>query len=218
MRKFVINAFPVFRVECRRETGWPAVEAPFVWAWQIIMDKERRIIELKEQIARAFLDVPHPGSPKRIYAVPCCPDHDALAEWLSLHTWQDLEVVLETEDMDLTAYGDLFPEAYHYFLQAVLIYIIQNVDRDPDSDSWGTKSWKPLDRLYHTIAPWPRSEEIWSQELRSDYLPIFSREQRKIVVCVLEFVLAFGFIPDDEKEYRNLDLQTAIKDIWEVEN
>jgi hypothetical protein len=180
------------------------------------MDKERTIIELKEQISRAFLDVTHPGSPEKIIAYPCCPDHDALAEWFSLHTWQDFEVGLETEDLDLTAYGSLYPEAYHYFLPAILIYIIQNIDRDPESDSWGTKCWRPIDRVYHTISPWPRSEEKWSQELRSEYLPLFSIEQRKTVVRVLEFACAFGFIPDEDKVETMADLQTAIKDIWEV--
>jgi hypothetical protein len=179
------------------------------------MDKERTIIELKEQIVRAFLDVPHPGSPERIIAIPCCPEHDAIAEWFSLHTWQDLEEALEREDLDLTSYGSLFPEAYHYFLQAVLIYIIQNIDRDPESNSWGKRCWRPLDRVYHTIAPWPRSEENWSQELRTEYLPLFTIEQRKVVVRVLEFACKFGFIPEDEKEEKILDMQTAIKDIWE---
>jgi hypothetical protein len=180
------------------------------------MDNERTIIELKEQIARAYREVPHPGSPEKIIAIPCCPDHDALAEWLSLHTWQDLETVLETEDMDLTAYGSLFPEAYHYFLQAVLIYIIQNIDRDPEAESWGTKCWRPMDRVYHTVAPWPRSEEKWSQDLRSEYLPLFSAEQRKAVVRVLEFVCTYGFHPEEERPEKLSDIQTAIDDIWEV--
>lgn len=180
------------------------------------MDKERKIVELKEQISRAFSDVPHPGSPEKIIAIPCCPEHDAIAEWFSLHTCQDLEEALEKEDLDLTSYGSLFPEAYHYFLQAVLIYIIQNIDRDPGNDSWGAKCWRPMDRVYHTICPWPRSREKWSQELRTDYLPLFSMEQRKIVVRVLEFACAFGFIPEEDKEERILDLNSAIKDIWEI--
>jgi hypothetical protein len=69
--------------------------------------------------------------------------------------------------------------------------------------------------VYHTIAPWPRSEENWSQELRTEYLPLFTIEQRKVVVRVLEFACKFGFIPEDEKEEKILDMQTAIKDIWE---
>jgi hypothetical protein len=181
-----------------------------------IMEKEQMIVILKEQIARAFLDVPHPGSPGKIIAIPCCPEHDAVAEWFSLHTWQDLEEALEIEDLDLTSYGSLLPEAYHYFLQAVLMYIIQNIDRDPASDSRGKRCWRPLDRVYHTIAPWPRSEEKWSQELRSEYLPLFSVEQRKIVVRVLEFVCTFGFFPEEDKAEILSDMQTAIKDIWDV--
>jgi hypothetical protein len=180
------------------------------------MDKERKIIELKEQITRAFLDVPHPGSPGKIIAVPCCPEHDAIAEWFSLHTWEDLEGALEKEDLDLSSYGSLFPGAYHYFLQAVLIYIIQNIDRDPESDGWGQRRWRPLDRVYHTIAPWPRSEEKWSREIRSEYLSLFSMERRTTVVRVLEFVCAFGFFPEEDKAEILSDLQTAIKDIWGI--
>jgi hypothetical protein len=180
------------------------------------MDKERKIIALKEQILRAFLDVPHPGSPGKIIAVPCCPEHDAVAEWFSLHTWQDFEEALEKEDLDLTSYGSLFPEAYHYFLQAVLIYIIQNIDRNPEGDGWGTKAWRPMDRVYHTIAPWPRSGENWSRDLRSEYIPLFSIDQRHVVVRVLEFVCAYGFLPEDEKEEKILDIQAAIKDIWDT--
>lgn len=182
------------------------------------MDKERTIIELKEQITRAFLDVPHPGTPDRIIAIPCCPEHDAIAEWFSLHTWQDLEETLEKEDLDLTSYGSLFPEAFQYFLQAVLIYIIQNVDRDPESESWGKRCWRPVDRVYHTIAPWPRSKEKWSQELRTEYLPLFSIEQKIVVVRVLEFVCIFGYFPDEDKSEIISDIQAAIKDIWEMNN
>jgi hypothetical protein len=180
------------------------------------MTKEQRIIELKEEITRAFSNVPHPGSPEKIIAVPCCPEHDTIAEWFSLHTWQELEETLEIEDLDLTSYGSLYPEAYHYFLPAVLIYIIQNIDRDPESDSWGTNAWRPMDRIYHTISPWPRSKEKWSQDIRSEYLPLFSIEQRKTVVRVLEFVCEFGFIPEADKEDAILDMQTAIKVIWEI--
>jgi hypothetical protein len=183
------------------------------------MNKEQKINEvheLREEIIRAFSNVPHPGSPEKIIAFPCCPEHDAIAEWFSLHTWQELEEALEKEDLDLASYGSLYPEAFLYYLPAILIYIIQNIDRDPESDSWGTKSWRPMDRIYHTICPWPRSKEKWSQELRSEYLPLFSVEQRKTVVRVLEFVCDFGFIPDEDKEESIADMQTAIKDIWKI--
>jgi hypothetical protein len=180
------------------------------------MNTEQRIVDLKERIIRAFADVPHPGSPGKILAIPCCPEHDAVAEWFSLHTWRDFEEALEKEDLDLTSYGSLFPAAYHYFLQAVLIYIVQNADRDPGAGNWGTKVWRPMDRVYHTVAPWPRSKEKWSRELKSDYVPLFSAEQRNVVVRVLEFVCAFGIFPEEEIDETLLDIKTAKKEIWEI--
>jgi hypothetical protein len=73
-----------------------------------------------------------------------------------------------------------------------------------------------MDRVYHTIAPWPRSGENWSRDLRSEYIPLFSIDQRHVVVRVLEFVCAYGFLPEDEKEEKILDIQAAIKDIWDT--
>jgi hypothetical protein len=56
---------------------------------------------LVDEIAEFFAGVVHPGEPHQICEVPCCPDHDALADWLSRHTWEELAEDLEESDYDL---------------------------------------------------------------------------------------------------------------------
>jgi hypothetical protein len=185
------------------------------------MDRARAIDALKEEIARAFRDVPHPGAPEKIVDVPCCPDHDAVAEWSSVHTWQDLAKDLETLDYEPVTWVFYRPEAYRYFLPGALMFIVENADRDPEGDSWGTRYWRPLDWARSTIVPVgdPGWKELayWSEDFHSLYLPLFSSDQRAVVVRVLEFLIAFAAIPEEDRAETISEIRTAISEIWTAE-
>jgi hypothetical protein len=183
-----------------------------------IMDKGKTTDALKEEITRAFSDVPHPGAPEKICDVPCCTEHDAVAEWSSLHTWEDLARDLETLDYEPTNWVFFHPEAYRYFLPGALMFIVQNADRDPEGDSWGTRYWRPLDWARTTIIPYGYSGVYdgmtWREEFRSRYLTLFSINQKAVVIRVLEFLCVFGSIPEESKAETISEVQTAIKEIW----
>lgn len=168
---------------------------------------------LVHEIAESFAGVAHPGEPHQTCDVPCCPDHDALADWLSRHTWEELAESLEGNDDDPTLWGALFPRAYHYFLPGVLTYVVRNIGRDPEGDEWEERLWCPLDWIYNTLAPWPRSEHWaqWRGELRSGPLPLLSAEQKGVVRKVLHLAAAAEYLSPEEKA----DLRIAAREIWE---
>jgi hypothetical protein len=175
------------------------------------MDSRTEIDVLKEEIARAFLDVPHPGAPENIIDVPCCPDHDAVAEWSSLHTWQDLAGDLETLDYEPTNWVFFRPEAFRYFVPGALTFIVRNADRDPEGDSWGTRCWRPMDWVGATIVPegYVRSDGTNSMdEFRAEYLPLFSQDQKRVVIRVLEFLIAYASVETIT------GIRAAIREIW----
>jgi hypothetical protein len=182
------------------------------------MDMNKIITALKEDIIQAFIDTPHPGSPEKICFVPCCPDHDATAEWSSHHTWEDLARDLETLDYEPLDWFFYHPEGFHYFLPGAILFIIQNLSRDPEDDSWGTRVWRPLDWVRSTIVPTgysgPENDMERKNEFRSQYLPLFSIDQRKIIIRVLDFFCSFAFISDDSNEETISDIKSAIREIW----
>jgi hypothetical protein len=167
---------------------------------------------LVSEIAESFAGVAHPGEPHQICEGPCCPDHDAVADWLSRHTWEELAEDLQKSDFDPMLW-DLLPRAWHYFLPGVLTYVVRNIGRDPEGDEWGTRYWRPLDWIHQTLAPWPRSEHWtrWREDLRSGALPLLSEEQKETVRKVLEFAAAAEHLSPEQKA----ELEIAAREIWE---
>ncbi len=166
---------------------------------------------LVDEIAESFAGLPHPGEPHQI-CEPCCSDHDALADWLSRHTWEELAEDLEANDLDPTPWGALLPRAYHYFLPGVLTYVVRSIGRDPDGDERGARHWRTLAWIYFTLAPWPRSEDWtqWREDLRSGPLPLLSAAQKEAVRKTLEFAASSGRLSPEEKD----DLRIATREIW----
>jgi hypothetical protein len=166
---------------------------------------------LVDEIAESFAGVAHPGGPYQVSEGPCCPDHDAVAEWLSCHTWEELARDLENSDFDPMGWP-LLPRAYCYFLPGVLTYVVRNIGRDPESEEWGTRYWRPLDWIHSVLAPWPRSEHWtrWRDDLRSGPLPLLSEKQKGTVRKVLHLAAAAEHLSPEEKD----DLRIAAREIW----
>ena len=150
---------------------------------------------LVDEIAESFTGVAHPGEPHQICEGPCCADHDAVADWLSRHTWEELAEDLQESDFDPMLW-DLLPRAYHYFLPGVLTYVARNIGRDPESDEWGTRHWRPRDWIYFTLA---------------GPLPLLSAAQKGTVRKVLDFAVSSEHLSPEEKD----DLRIAAREIWE---
>jgi hypothetical protein len=167
---------------------------------------------LTSNIATAFANVLHPGAPSMILDGPCCSDHDAVAQWLSRHPWQELAKEIENNDFDPMEFSSISPPAYHYFIAGVLTFVVRNIGRDPDSGSWEGKYWRPLDWVRCAMAPPTGSVHSgsWSDEIRVDRLPLFSMMQREVTKDVLEFVADSDFAARDE-------IQAAVRQIWLLE-
>jgi hypothetical protein len=159
---------------------------------------------LRRAVEDAFADVEHPGPPEKIRAYPCCPDHDADAEWRSRHTWQDWARRL-AEHTDAVEYSTLEPEAFRYFLPGILVHLIDHASRPADRLRgplhWASMVLVPLD--------------AGAEEFRASYLVLFSESQRAVVADVLRHLCAR--IPEDELDDPTIrKIERAVAELWSV--
>jgi hypothetical protein len=165
------------------------------------MDEHTRILE---EIAAAFDNVPHPGAADRILAWehPCGHDHKALAKWLSEHSWKELVGVMAQGDP--VGFGSLSPMAFHYFLPAVLTWLVQN----PQEDLKREVDW--LSTITFRL-----EDPAGLRTRKETYLPLFSNRQKAVVVDCLNYLASRpAYQPDSDWPDRAEEFRRAIKDLW----
>jgi hypothetical protein len=156
------------------------------------------LTQVTRAVEAAFASVPHPGSAEHIWNVPCCPDHDGLAAWFAGHSWQEFLAVLRDDDPDPTSFAGILPQAFVYFLPAVLLHVANHIGPQP---TWKGRDWRPVDWLYFALIPFDRGDigARWTEAMERDYLPLFTRSQRGAVAMVLDYVACVERLTDDDE-------------------
>jgi hypothetical protein len=165
---------------------------------------------LIKKIDRAFSPVPHPA-PDKINPYPCCPDHDGMTEWFRAHTRRESQELLKEGTLD-SEFMPSEPEAFIYFLPAVLRYALEAHESQRDQ-IW---EWKEISGI--TCAPVSHWIEVlvplWEEPFLADFLEIRERctpEQRNVIVEYLEYFLRAS--PVEQDGFRE-NIQRALQNVW----
>ena len=142
---------------------------------------------LKEAIVAAFIGVAYPGDDRLTVYFAAGRDYDETFQLLRGKSWEELPVTeFITGD---TPIPDLSPEAFHYYMPALLLASIdESVDRSSDVAS----------SLIFYLSP--SNAKQTEGEFPYDYtetynrrMALFSEGQRAVMIRVLEDYLARGW-------------------------
>ena len=172
------------------------------------------IFEFNEKIDRVFSLIPHP-KPDRINPYPCCPDHDGMTDWYREHTWREFQKLLEEDTLD-SEFMPTYPEAFIYFLPAVLRYTLESYEMKKDNIwEWVIKAGitcRPISDWIEVLVPLfeePYLTDI--KEIRKSLEP----EQIKIITEYLLFFLAVS--PFEQEQFKN-EIRRALNEVWLASN
>jgi hypothetical protein len=168
------------------------------------------ILEFNNKIAKVFSLIPHP-KPDRINPYPCCTDHDIMTDWYREHTWQEFQKLLEEDTLD-PEFMPTYPDAYIYFLPAVLRYTLESYEIKKDN-IW---EWVSNGKITcRPIADWikvlvPLFEEPYLTDIK-DICKILEPEQIKVISDYLSFFLEVS--PIEQEQFRK-DIRRALNEVW----
>ena len=136
------------------------------------MQNTEDLVALESEIRRAFAPVQHPGRGNILESYDCCEAHAAWVEWCSQHTNEEFLTAIRQGGFCPFEFMSLALPAYHYFTAAVLLYCLTTLS-NPLHD--------PLEWI-EALIPLTENEK----EFRSQYLVLFSTEQRSLAARILQ--------------------------------
>jgi hypothetical protein len=176
----------------------------------MVQEYSAQIFNLKQEIQAVFGATEHPGTAQNIRDIPCCPDHDANALWLSQHTWVEFQNELEQNGGDPFEYSTLPPKAYLYFIPAVLLFTLDHLGLE----SLAGTPWQFIWDWPYVLIPILGTEDHTRQAIaqyKSQYLPLFTRDQRSIIEHYLTLVCT---LDRQEEHISAIEVQRALDEIW----
>lgn len=161
------------------------------WSSAFRRSDQITMISLKDSIAAAFENVPYPGD-DHLTIYP--PEHRKFDETFNLlrgRHWRDMPV--DQFISGDTPFPDLTPEAFHFYMPALLIASI-----DPDFQFCSDVAFSVTYNLSpasakNTDGPFPFDNTLqWNARMQ-----LFDRTQSAVIVCVLEEYVKLGWETSD---------------------